>query len=1083
VTSERGAAGAPRTAGSGLDRRSRRFVLLCFCLSGAVGLAYQAIWFRELQGLFGVTQQALAVVVAAFMGGLAAGSWVFGPVADRHARPLRLYGALEMGIGVGALLVTPLLWLVERIYVALHPALAASGPGLAAVRAVLALVALLGPTVLMGGTLPALAVLLRRDAGGDAAAVRRDLGRLYGLNTAGAVVGTALVGFLLLERVGLRTTTLLAAAANLGIGVACWRWRSVPSRAPAAAQPAADAAAGDATLRRFIFVAFAVSGALALAVEVAWTRALTQVIGSSTYAFSLILCAFLLGIALGSLALQHVRGRAAAGVWGFGVAQIGIAAGAALVLPLFVRLPDLQLRAFVRVRDLDAVLVLQFGLCLLVVFLPAFAMGATFPLAAGAVAGGRRDVGGAVGRLYAGNTVGGIVGALAAGFVLLPHLGTQRTLLWALAGNVVLAAAAFVLVARRARLPRLGTLAVGLVGVAAVARAITTPPWDPYALDAGIAVGGPATAQDDPELRTRDVARGSDILFYREGRNANISVRKDETQLYLKTNGKTDGTSRGDMPTQLMLGLLPALVHPAPRTALVIGLGTGASARAAARPPELERLDVVEIEPAVVEAAQRWFGEVNTGLFTDPRVHVVVDDARAFLRTGRERYAFVVSEPSNPWIAGVANLFTVDHYRRTAARMADDGVMAQWLQIYAMKPELVQMVLASMQAVFPHLQVWSFRYGDLIVLASRAPLPAFDVARTDARLDAWGVRGQVREVLACETAAGLLGFFTLAEEDVTAFAAGAALNTDDRPRLEFAAPRSLYLATRDSNASLLESVRRADLPPLASGWTPTGTEALDIARTARAARRSIDAQRWLARADADSTTPRAEWELEAGRQALAAVHMDRANQALRSAWQRAPESIVVAQEFARLRFTQGYVAETAELLARACAPEALRRRDTADAAIDLLEATIGRGESAIAAPVIEQLLAAAGAAALDATPHARLWALTAGLALERPDLEGARRGAERALALNPQCTLAWRVLGTVAYEAQRWPEAIQWWERLVEYRQLSPDLLTALANAYERAGRVDDARRTVRRALREEPRHLPAQRLRERLGA
>ena len=1061
-------------------------VLTCFFLSGAAGLAYQAIWFRELQALFGVTAQALAVVVAAFMGGLAGGSWVFGRVADRVARPLRLYGWLEVAIAAAALLVTPLLWIVERIYVGAYPALAAWGPALVGVRALLALTALLVPTVLMGGTLPALSVWWRRHrGGGDDSGVRGDLGLLYGLNTAGAVAGTALVGFVLIEHWGLRGTTVAAALVNAAIGIACLRWGRAPVAA-ATPDPSAEVAAStaaDAVSRRYVVIAFAISGALALAAEVAWTRALTQIIGSSTYAFSLILCAFLAGIALGSLALERWRARHDASVWGFAVAQAAIAAGAALVLPVFVRLPDLQLRAFARVRDMDAVLALQFGLCVLVVLLPTLAMGATFPLAAGIATRGRRDVGAAVGRLYAGNTLGGIAGSILAGFVLLPQWGTQRTLAVLVAGNLALAAAGFIVLARRRQAPRWRTLAVAGVAAVCAGFGFATPAWDPYALDAGIAVGGPATGGGDPELRTRDIARGSDILFYREGLNANISVRKDETQLYLKTNGKTDGTSRGDMPTQLMLGLLPALLHPQPHLGLVIGLGTGASARAALRPSELQRLDVVEIEPAVVTAAEQYFGVVNAGLFTDPRVNLVVDDARAFLRTSREQYAFVVSEPSNPWIAGVANLFSVDHYQRCAERMTGDGILAQWLQIYAMRPELVRMVLASMHAAFPYLQVWSFHHGDLVVLASRTPLPAFDVERATRRLDAWGVRAGVREVLGCETAAGLLGYFLLGSDDAAAFAAGAALNTDDRPRLEFAAPRSLYLTTRDANFSLLLQARHDDLPPLAPGWRLSGDDALELASAARRARRPQDAARWLARAEDDGAVDRDAVLVEHGRQALAAGDPQRAIQTFAVAVARSPQALAATQELARLRFMTGSTDAALALVPVACRPAALQERDSADLALQLVEATIERGDNTTAIPVIEDLLAAADSLALDPVLHARLWALAARVAAAERDPETATSAAERALELNPQCPPAWRVLGNLAFDQQRWPDAVRWWERLVAYRQTGADVLVPLAMAYQRAGRIDDARRTVRRALREDPQHPAAGRLRAELGA
>ncbi len=1087
-----------------LEARTRAVVFGCFFLSGATGLAYQAIWFRHLQALFGVTTQALAVVVAAFMGGLAAGAWVFGGIADRSKHPLRLYGWLEIGVAILAPLVAPLLTGIERIYVALHPSLAEAPVALAALRLGLALVALLGPTLLMGGTLPALTVLLRRESP-PSTSLHRDLARLYGLNTLGAVAGTALVGFVLLSAVGLRRTTLIAAAANLVLGALCvWRGSKVSPpvavAAPAGSLPGAGASALSAgepplVLRRFAIIAFAVSGGLSLVYEVAWTRVLTQIVGSSTYAFSLILTAFLLGLGLGSLAIGGWRGRDRAGLAGFCAAELGIGATAAAVVPLFVRLPDLLLQGLGSVQSIPGVLGLQFALCLGIVLLPTLCMGATLPLVAGFVAAGRQDVGHAVGRLYAGNTVGGIVGSILAGFVLIPHLGSQRTLDLALLGNAAIAASGLVLLVRfgrqtsapapawRERLTparvAMATVAVGLLVVG-----LATPAWDPYVLDAGIAIGGPPLARSDAGATARDIARGSDMLFYREGRNANISVRKDETQFYLKTNGKTDGTTRGDMPTQLMLGLLPTLVHPAPVRTLVVGLGTGASARAAARAPSVERLDVVEIEPAVVEASQRYFGEVNSGLFEDARVHVVVDDARAFLRTTRERYDIVVSEPSNPWIAGIANLFSVDHYERCAARMAPDGIITQWLQTYAMRPELVRMVLGSMQQVFPHLQVWSFHYGDLIVLGSRTPFAPFDVARTDARLHEWGLEAQVHDVLGVHSAAGLLGFFALGEGDIAPLVAGTELNTEDRPRLEFAAPRSLYLSTRDANAALLARARRTPLPPLAV-TTLRGAEWLDVGRAALATRRTDEAAFWLGRARAIDSLPAGAAELLAGRIAMTRGATAAAQQEYTAAVRLAPEGLEPVQELSRLYFMQGQPVAS-EWLDRAGAPRALLQRDTADLALQLLEAAFERGSTDSASRLVAALFVAAenpGAApGLDAALRARLTALVARAALAHRDPATAAARARDALAINAQCTAAWRVLAELEYQAQRYPEAITWWERLVDFRQTGPEVLVPLARAYRQVGRLHDARRVVRRALAQDPRQPDLLRLRDELG-
>jgi spermidine synthase len=1053
---------------------------------------YQGIWFRHLQGLFGVTTHALAVVVAAFMGGLAAGSWALGRAADRSRRPLRLYGLLELGVAGLVPLVPLVIRGIEALYVALHPHLAGSLVLLSLLRLGLALGALLVPTLLMGGTLPALVVWMRRSAA-PRAELHRDLARLYGINTLGAVAGTVLVGFVLLAQLGLWRTTLLAVAVNAAIGLWCIR-RDDGSAGPpqAAASPGGEAGvaapAPSTLLLRWSTIAFAVSGAASLAYEVAWTRVLAQIIGSSTYAFSMILSAFLLGLGAGSIALERWRGRDRAGLWGFSWAQLGIGASASLVVPLLVRLPDLQLRAFRGVEHLGGVLAVQFGLCLLVVFVPAFFMGATFPLLSGYVAGRRAEVGQVIGRLYAGNTLGGIAGSMLAGFVLLPHLGTQRTLLVSMLVNASLALGGFGLLwraggraggepARRTRAGRARQLAAAAAAIVLFVVALRTPAWDPYALDAGLAVAGPAVAHGAPGLEVRHVSHGSDILYYREGLNANISVRQDEAQLYLKTNGKTDGTSKGDMPTQLMLGLLPSLVHPEPRRTLVIGLGTGASARAALAPTGLERLDVVEIEPAVVEAAREWFGVVNDGLFEDPRLHLWVDDARAFLLTTPERYDLIVSEPSNPWIAGVANLFAVEHYRRCAARLAPGGIVTQWLQIYAMDFDLVRMVLASMQAVFPHLAVYSFHHGDLIVLASATPLPGLEIGALAERLRAWEMEATVQRILEIDTAAGLLGFHLLDAEDVLRLVHGATTNTEDRPRLEFAAPRSLYLPTRDSNAARLVQARRRPLPGLAPGTTLRGPDYLDLARAALRARRPADAEAWAGLAARDPDTPRAAALEIGGRAAVGLGRPGEARARFEAALRLEPRRVSTTRELAELRLMQGHPLEAMTLLESTCRADSTRGADLRSCE-RLLDVALRMGR----AGVVQRLAADLGSApdsgrVRDEVQRARLLGLAARVCIDGGDAGRGERLARASLARNPRSTEAWRALGMLAYGAGDWREAARWWERLVEYRQTGVDVLLPLAQAYQRAGDRRRARRYVEWVLAQEPDQALARRM------
>jgi spermidine synthase len=816
-------------------------------------------------------------------------------------------------------------------------------------------------------------------------------------------------------------------------------------------------------MRIAVFMA-ALSGACALAYEVAWTRALAQVLGSSTYAFSLILVAILLGIALGSL----VHGRLG-GVRTFARAQVGVALSAALVLPLLARLPDLQLFLFRFVDDHRGVLAVQLALCSAVILLPAWCMGAGFPALAAAVS--RDAAGHGIGRIYAANTLGAIVGSMGAGFLALPHAGTQRTLVVVVAVNAGLAALAWV----RAELPRRGLV----LAAAALALAAVTPRWDPYVLDAGIAIGGPATARAPVRMNAATLGRGSELLDYRDGLTATISVRRDESQLYLKTNGKTDGTSRGDMPTQLLLGLLPALVHPQPRHGLVIGLGTGVSARAALAAPDLRALDVVEIEPEVVRAARLWFAAVNTPLFDDRRARIVVDDARAFLRTSNQRYDFIVSEPSNPWIAGVASLFSVDHYQRCAARLAPDGIVAQWVQIYALRDDLLRMILASMREVFPHSAVYSFQYGDLIVLGSRAPLPAFDAAEITRRITAWGAAGELGRVLGVRSGGGLAGGCLLDDADVARFSAGARLHTEDRARLEFAAPQSLYLATRDSNAELLRAARRGPAPVLAAPLDAAGR--LDAARLALRAQRPLDARAWIEplgaaviEADAAALTLRGEIAL-ALRQADAAA----------ADWRRAlgldPANWRAADRLGMLQLMQGRAPEALALLDAASAAAARATPPDFEPSARYLELLL-RGERhaaarAVAAGVLELL----PAAPQDSSLAGRLVGLAAQAHAAGGELESGERLAQRALALRAENTAAWRALAAIAHAHKDDAAAAGWLERLVQYRQTGPDVLLPLAQTYLRLGDRRRARRILDDLLRQEPQQPAARRLRDQL--
>jgi spermidine synthase len=426
---------------------------------------------------------------------------------------LRCNGWLEIGVGLLALLVAVAVAGIEHLYVALHP-----HPALV----VLSLVRL----VLVQGAVRADCPHGRHAAGarraaraarvtGEAPELHRDLARLYGVNTLGAVAGTALAGLSSWDDRAVTDTWPPRRSTSASVPGVRWgttRRATTRGRRARRRRNARDGGGGSAPARALLLyagLAFAISGGVSLTYEVAWTRVLAQIIGSSTYAFTSILGAFLLGIGLGSFALARWRGRDTAGLWGFCFAELGIGATAALVVPLLVRLPEVQLRAFEHLHGLGGVLLLQFGLCLAAVLLPTIAMGATFPLVAGFVAGRAGDIGRAVGRLYAGNTLGGIVGSMLAAFVLLPHWGTQRTLLVALSTNVRWRS--WIGAARGVRRGRRSQPAAPAQGSGRGhscswrSRSARRGIW--YG-SIGIAIGGPATVHGDPTLRLRDINRG-----------------------------------------------------------------------------------------------------------------------------------------------------------------------------------------------------------------------------------------------------------------------------------------------------------------------------------------------------------------------------------------------------------------------------------------------------------------------------------------------------------------------------------------------------------------------------------------------
>src|SRR3989454_374150 len=619
---------------------------LLFFLSGATGLVYELLWVRLLYQAFGSTLESVTTVVAAYMGGLGLGAWLLGRRGDRHPRPAALYGRLEIAIGVFGLVSPFVLALAHRIFVSAAGALGLGGGASVALRFALAALVLLVPTTLMGGTLP---VLTRAFMGTERDRLKPSLGWLYGINTLGAVAGTALAGFFLIEYVGIRASLWATAAVNLGLGAVALALARPLDPVPVPVLADGPVAPGTAAGAALLFAFFSLLPRYIIAVFQAQSWGASQRLGA-------------LGLAIGG-----------------------------------------------------------------VVLVPAIGMGMTFPLLTDLVAAGGTARGEDVGRAYALNTLGSIAGAVLTGFVLVVALGTDVTLRL---GLVVSAAAALTLAALAARGVAEGSaqhrslrtrvLGAGVLASAGLIAALGAPRWSTRLIDLGPAIYA-REPMDRAAVATFLGHPGARQLAYREGRNATVSVWESGPGRSLKVNGKADASDHGDMDTEIMLGLAPVAARPQATSALVIRYGSGVTARVLADMPGMQRVRVVEIEPAVL-AMSRFFEHVNDTVLARPGVSAVVDDARSALQLDRARYDVISSEPSNIWLAGVATLYTPEFYRIVRRRLADDGVFCQWVQLYQVPVPVVAGVVRNIRTVFPHVEVWFSSPGDVLIIGSLKPL-------------------------------------------------------------------------------------------------------------------------------------------------------------------------------------------------------------------------------------------------------------------------------------------------------------------------------------------------------------------------
>src|SRR5688500_311754 len=791
--------------------------LILFAVSGDAALIYEVVWTRLLTLHLGHGLAAASAVLAAFMGGLAAGAGAAGRIAGRFdpAKAVRVYAALEIVIAVFAMLM-PLFLNGLRPLLASAYADGSGGATFALLRRATSMLRLTVPAACMGATFPIASRWMVRGASTAA----QDAGALYAANTLGAAGGAIVAGFFLIPALGLNGSTFVGVALNVIAAAGAFAIVRNTIPVPAAAEAAVLRTKSqdprpktqDPGRPWIAAAALGASGFASLTLQVIWTRLLAQILGPTTYAFSIVVAIFIIGIAGGAAIASRLVARVTPAV-GLACTML-ISSGLALAAAASVDWALLTIAGVVTQPDVQFADVLQRQVLLVTAMLlpMTLAFGAAFPFAVALGTGREESVTENIGFIYAVNTIGAIVGSLLAGFVLVPRVGLHDSIRLVAAIGVVAALAILmsgVAGSAKASAPKRTwgrTIGFVLAGAVAIAIAVV-PQWDRSLLSSGAYKYAPAVRGASLE----SALTAGELVSYREGSTGTVSVRRLAGTISMAIDGKVDASNAGDMLTQRLLAHVPLLLHPHPRSAAVLGLGSGVTLGSALRHP-LESATVIEISREVVEAS-RYFETENYNALKDARTRVIVGDGRTHLMLGGQTFDMIVSEPSNPWMAGIASLFTREFFESARTRLKPGGVLCQWAHTYDISSDDLKSIVATFLSVFPHGTLWLVGDADVLLVGSTEPL--------DARIAGIGEAmtrpGDATDLATVGVTGRCAGWwmFVAKDEGLKAGAGGAALQSDDRSQLVCSGPRSIFGVARHDNAADLRALAATRPKPAA----------------------------------------------------------------------------------------------------------------------------------------------------------------------------------------------------------------------------------------------------------------------------
>ena len=785
-----------------LDMKKRTGpVILLFSIFAInfLSLVYQVVWVRKIMVIFGTTALSISTILTVFLAGIALGGYLGGIVVRKVRHKYRLAGLALVFLGLYCLASVYMFSLVRFPFIFLS-AFSASPLWLMFVKFILCAAILIVPTTIIGAMFPVMTYLYSVEF----KRLGRDVATLYCLDTLGAALGAALCGFVLVPFVGLARTSLFAGLAYLILGVILSSIKSaereveadsLDERSAAPVPNIGDNTGGFDSTHLMVLAALFVSGFSALVLEVTWSRYFNLIFGTSIYAFAIVLAAFLLGLSIGSFLIYRFLDRIKRPLLVFAYIEILIAGFALVVMQTSSWLEALYFRFFFEFRDFYLFQGVLFSVALLLMIVPTSLMGANFPLAVRIFARSKETRGKDAGFIFSINTAGGIVGAFAAGFLILPLLGMEKTGMLASVIYLLIGVAFLLVSVKRFSFHYAVAIIMTVVFVIFGWKSYGEP-------ELGIAVYYHGIKQSS--FKSFQLSKKVDkVIYSKQGFYGLVTVDVDSVygEMHLRNNGKVDA-SNGliDMQTQFMLGYMPLFFHKNPEKVLNIGLGGGFSLGAITSHPDVKAIDTIEIDPLVVEATERYFAKYNHNSLADPRVTVHVEDGRHFIDTTPNTYDVIVSEPPNIWVSGVSQLFTSEFYRIADEHMNEGGILCQWIPSYEFFKEDIEIILSTIRGQFRYVSYWTSG-EDFIVLASHEPFVADEeYLERLAKVPqiARDLRGYVRRT----SGGGSLGKKLARMLSRPAFSIGAdgpqdpegrTFHTDDLPILEFKTAQNIFL--------------------------------------------------------------------------------------------------------------------------------------------------------------------------------------------------------------------------------------------------------------------------------------------------